>query len=104
MQKVEWRMKNAGKDPSGHFRSASCVLLSSFIHQLAESAGNAPPSAIPILFSRQVQPAYICLPSINEERRMRKEELRGGAPSIGILHSPFHVLRSEWLPGLDSHQ
>src|ERR1017187_10871710 len=30
---------------------------------LAEGVGNAPTSAVPILFSRQVQPAYICLPS-----------------------------------------
>jgi hypothetical protein len=30
---------------------------------LAEGAGNAPASAMPILFSGQVQPAYICLPS-----------------------------------------
>jgi hypothetical protein len=32
---------------------------------LAEGVGNAPTSAMPILFSRQVQPAYICLPSRN---------------------------------------
>jgi len=30
---------------------------------LAEGVGNAPTSAMPILFSRQVQPAHICLPS-----------------------------------------
>jgi hypothetical protein len=30
---------------------------------MAEGVGNAPTSAVPILFSRQVQPAYICLPS-----------------------------------------
>jgi len=30
-----------------------------------EGVGNAPTSAMPILFSRQVQPAYICLPSRN---------------------------------------
>src|ERR1041385_4312907 len=33
--------------------------------RLAEGVGNAPTSAMPILFSRQVQPAYICLPSRN---------------------------------------
>ncbi len=33
--------------------------------KLAEGVGNAPTSAMPILFSRQAQPAYICLPSIN---------------------------------------
>jgi hypothetical protein len=32
---------------------------------MAEGVGNAPTSAMPILFSGQVQPAYICLPSIN---------------------------------------
>jgi hypothetical protein len=31
--------------------------------KLAEGVGTAPTSALPILFSRQVQPAYICLPS-----------------------------------------
>jgi hypothetical protein len=31
--------------------------------ELAEGVGNAPTSAMPILFSGQVQPAYICLPS-----------------------------------------
>ena len=31
--------------------------------KLAEGVGNAPTSAMPILFSGQVQPAYICLPS-----------------------------------------
>jgi hypothetical protein len=31
---------------------------------LAEGVGNAPTSAMPILFSGQVQPAYICLPSV----------------------------------------
>src|SRR6266540_3490575 len=33
------------------------------LEKLAEGVGNAPTSAMPILFSRQVQPAYICLPS-----------------------------------------
>jgi len=32
---------------------------------VVEDVGNAPTSAMPILFSRQVQPAYICLPSRN---------------------------------------
>jgi hypothetical protein len=31
---------------------------------MAEGVGNAPTSAMPILFSRQVQPACICLPSL----------------------------------------
>src|SRR5436190_22507774 len=33
--------------------------------EMAEGVGNAPTSDDPILFSRQVHPAYICLPSIN---------------------------------------
>jgi hypothetical protein len=32
---------------------------------MAEGVGNAPTSAMPILFSGQVQPACICLPSTN---------------------------------------
>jgi hypothetical protein len=31
---------------------------------LVEGAGNAPAPAMPVPFSRQVQPAYICLPSV----------------------------------------
>src|SRR6185436_15237899 len=31
---------------------------------MAEGVGNAPTSTMPILFSRQVQPACICLPSV----------------------------------------
>ena len=38
--------------------------------RLAEGVGNAPTSAMPILFSRQVQPAYICLPSRNGGRAL----------------------------------
>jgi hypothetical protein len=34
-----------------------------FMVYMAEGVGNAPTSVMPILFSRQVQPAYICLPS-----------------------------------------
>jgi hypothetical protein len=37
----------------------------SLMAKMAEGVGNAPTSAMPILFSRQVQPAYICLPSVN---------------------------------------
>jgi hypothetical protein len=33
------------------------------VETMAEGVGTAPTSALPILFSRQVQPAYICLPS-----------------------------------------
>jgi hypothetical protein len=35
---------------------------------MAEGVGNAPTSAMPILFSGQVQPAYICLPSTRYAR------------------------------------
>jgi hypothetical protein len=44
--------------------------------ELAEGVGNAPTSAMPILFSRQVQPAYICLPS---GERDEGRALPGGA-------------------------
>jgi hypothetical protein len=37
-----------------------------WVRKVAEGVGNAPTSVTPILFSRQVQPAYICLPSIKE--------------------------------------
>lgn len=33
------------------------------VNGLAEGVGNAPTPAMPVLFSRQAQPAYICLPS-----------------------------------------
>jgi hypothetical protein len=46
---------------------------------VAEGAGNAPVSAVPILFSGQMQPVYICLPS----------EKRQGA---GWLHYPLYTL------------
>ena len=40
------------------------VVLQLMIKVMAEGAGNAPASGEnQILFSRQVQPAYICLPS-----------------------------------------
>ena len=38
--------------------------------ELAEGVGNAPTSAMPILFSGQVQPAYICLPSVKLAARV----------------------------------
>jgi hypothetical protein len=59
--------------PSLRFGAAASLSLR-FERRLAEGVGNAPTSAMPILFSGQVQPAYICLPSVN------------------------------WLPGLDLHQ
>jgi hypothetical protein len=54
------------------------------------------PRLAPILFSRQVQPAYICLPSINSEFRTQIAEF--------ILHFEICNLHSKWLPDLDSHQ
>jgi hypothetical protein len=39
------------------------VVCCGLMVKLAEGVGNAPTSAMPILFSRQVQPACICLPS-----------------------------------------
>ena len=43
--------------------SYETVLSHSHMENVAEGVGNAPTSAMPILFSRQVQPAFICLPS-----------------------------------------
>ena len=43
--------------------SAGCSAFE--LQDVAEGVGNAPTSAMPILFSGQVQPAYICLPSKN---------------------------------------
>ena len=63
---------SSGYQPGALLLSYGTVLADG--DHLAEGVGNAPTSAMPILFSRQVQPAYICLPSRN------------------------------WLPELDSHQ
>ena len=55
-----------GNAPRSSGYQPDALLLSyrtMMIMKLAEGVGNAPTSAIPILFSRQVQPACICLPS-----------------------------------------
>jgi hypothetical protein len=59
--------------------------LSLRVKNLAEGASNALAPVVPVLFSRQVQPAYICLPSLNDERRTQNEE------PFFILHSAFKV-------------
>jgi len=58
----------AGNAPASSGYRPDALLLSygTFLadgHHLAEGVGNAPTSAMPILFSGQVQPACICLPS-----------------------------------------
>jgi hypothetical protein len=54
--------------------------------KLAEGVGNAPTSAMPILFSRQVQPAYICLPSKNGcQGWTRTNTVRFNKPAAGSL-------------------
>jgi hypothetical protein len=53
----------AGNAPASSGYQPGALLLS--YETMAEGVGNAPTSAMPILFSRQVQPAYICLPSRN---------------------------------------
>jgi hypothetical protein len=53
----------AGNAPASSGYQPGALLLS--YETMAEGVGNAPTSAVPILFSRQVQPAYICLPSKN---------------------------------------
>ena len=66
--------------------------------KLAEGVGNAPTSAMPILFSRQVQPAYICLPSMKWSGR---QELHLRPPGSGpgrlllTLHPEFWYSRKE---------
>ena len=52
---------SSGYQPGALLLSYGTVLADG--DHLAEGVGNAPTSAMPILFSRQVQPAYICLPS-----------------------------------------
>ena len=52
-----------GNAPRSSGYQPGALLLS--YRTMAEGVGNAPTSAMPILFSRQVQPAYICLPSKN---------------------------------------
>ena len=52
----------AGNAPASSGYQPGALLLS--YGTMAEGVGNAPTSAVPILFSRQVQPAYICLPSV----------------------------------------
>ena len=51
----------AGNAPASSGYQPGALLLS--YRTMAEGVGNALTSAMPILFSRQVQPAYICLPS-----------------------------------------
>jgi hypothetical protein len=51
------RASHFGNNKSGNMSSVGLMV------NMAEGVGNAPTSAMPILFSRQVQPAYICLPS-----------------------------------------
>ena len=51
----------AGNAPASSGYQPGALLLS--YGTVAEGVGNAPTSAVPILFSGQVQPAYICLPS-----------------------------------------
>jgi hypothetical protein len=68
---------------------------------MAEGVGNAPTSAMPILFSRQVQPAYICLPS-TKWSGWQELHLRPPRSEQGRLLLTIHP--ENWLPDLDSHQ
>src|SRR5688572_30035676 len=68
---------------------------------VAEGVGNAPTSAMPILFSRQVQPAYICLPS-RKWSGWQELHLRPPRSEQGRLLLTLHP--EKWLPDLDSHQ
>jgi hypothetical protein len=65
---------------------------------LAEGVGNAPTSAMPILFSRQVQPAYICLPSkIGCQGWTRTNTVRFNKPSC------YFDTTWQWRCRQDSH-
>jgi hypothetical protein len=63
-----------GNAPWSFAYRASALLLS--YETVAEGVGNAPTSAMPILFSRQAQPAYICLPSLNWLLRLESHQHR----------------------------
>src|SRR5436309_2591375 len=58
------------------------------------------PRLAPILFSRQVQPAYICLPS--KWSGWQELHLRPPRSERGRLLLTLHP--EKWLPDLDSHQ
>jgi hypothetical protein len=88
-----------GNAPRSSGYQPGALLLS--YRTMAEGVGNAPTSAMPILFSRQVQPAYICLPS-KEWSGWQELHLRPPGSEPGRLLLTLHP--ENWLPGLDSHQ
>lgn len=59
--------------------------------RMAEGVGNAPTSAMPILFSRHVQPACICLLSTSAEFGVRIAEQKARADSLRVPHSAFRA-------------
>src|SRR5436309_8858626 len=72
-----------------------CGLALRFTKKLAEGVGNAPTSAMPILFSRQVQPAYICLPSQKGRVSSDGEGIQNPRVPAVFFHStrdPRHLL------------
>jgi|GEM_PF-6820362 len=58
---------------------------------MAEGVGNAPTPALPVPFSRRVQPACICLPSVNWLLRLESfaESRRGLADPMGLAPTAF---------------
>ena len=64
---------------------------------MAEGASNALAPAMPVLFSRQVQPAYICLPSLNAEFGMRSAECL--MVQRAIPHSTLRTSHSDGCQG-----
>jgi hypothetical protein len=68
---------------------------------MAEGVGNAPTSAVPILFSRQVQPAYICLPSVKLAARVGLAPTPNGLTGRRATLTPL----GKWYgaAGKDSH-
>jgi hypothetical protein len=86
----------AGNAPASSGYQPGALLLS--YGTMAEGVGNAPTSAMPILFSRQVQPAYICLPSkIGCQGWTRTNTVRFNKPSC------YFDTTWQWCCRQDSH-
>jgi hypothetical protein len=92
---------NLRTNHGGRYWLMVMVISCGLMVKLVEGVGNAPTSAMPILFSRQVQPAYICLPSKNWSG-WQELHLRPPRSEQGRLLLTLHP--ENWLPGLDSHQ
>src|SRR5687768_11217897 len=72
-----------------------------FMVKLAEGVGTAPTSVTPTLFSRQVQPAYICLPSENGTRERTLTFISGVRSTVLYIlsYASEHPGAPKTLPG-----